>query len=475
MKRKAISVIFTVLLLSSVFIQSTHANSAQRHWSGTDSTGALVKDKNCPLVVDKELLTFDVQEFPNNYYNSTEEFLAYTGKVTAEYTFRNPADYTVTATLVFPFGNLPHYGEYIYDSPTDKYTVTSDTEKYGVKVNGKLIKATVRHTLKDRETPFSLDEDMPKLTNGYIADNFFRPDLPVWVQQYSVEGIGAENQAATAAFVLREDSSKTRVLWAEKNGIATLKDGIRISGWTKTGDTLTVYIFGEPPKDGITWSLYENGACKKKIDGNITLKYSEQMTFRDFAFREYDNSSGISERDWYNAQVAFMNDGSKDWMYGGIYTEKSAFSLMRWYEYTLTLEPGQTLTNTVTAPLYPAIDAGYTPSIHTYTYLLSPAKTWAQFGELKIVVNTPYYMTENNQGGFLRTEKGYELTLPGLPEKELTFTLSESEHPRHPKLSLPFHPVFLFAGFAGFVLIGGGVIAVVLIIKRKKSRGKEQS
>ena len=474
-KRKVITVIFTVLLLSAVFIQSTHANSAQRHWSGTDSTGALVKDKNCPLVVDKELLTFDVQEFPKNYYNSIEEFLAYTGKVTAEYTFRNPADYTVTATLVFPFGNLPHYGEYIYDSPTDKYTAASDTEKYGVKVNGKLIKATVRHTLKDRGTPFSLDEDMPKLTDGYISDSFFRPDLPVWVQQYSVEGIGAENQAATAAFVLREDSSKTRVLWAEKNGIATLKDGIRISGWTKTGDTLTVYVFGEPPKDGIAWSLYENGACEKKIDGNITLKYSEQMTFRDFVFREYDNSSGISESDWYNAQVAFLNAGSTDWMYGGIYTDKYSFSLMRWYEYTLTLEPGQTLTNTVTAPLYPAIDAGYTPSIYTYTYLLSPAKTWAQFGELKIVVNTPYYMTENNQGSFSKTEKGYELTLPGLPEKELTFTLSESEHPRPPKLSLPFRPVFLLAGFAGFVLIGGGVIAVVLIIKRKKSCGKEQS
>lgn len=333
MKRKVITVIFTVLLLSTVFIQSTHANSAQRHWSGTDSTGALVKDKNCPLVVDKELLTFDVQEFPKNYYNSTEEFLAYTGKVTAEYTFRNPADYTVTAMLVFPFGNLPHYGEYIYDSPTDKYNAASDAEKYGVKVNGEPIDVAVRHTLKARGTPFSLDEDMPKLTDGYIADSFFRPDLPVWVQQYSVEGINPENQAATAAFVLREDSSKTRVLWEEKSGIATLKDGLRISRWTKTGDTLTVYIFGEPPTDGITWSLYENGACKKKIDGNITLKYSEQMTFRDFVFREYDNSSDISESDWYNAQVAFMNDGSKDWMYGGIYTEKSSFSLMRWYEY----------------------------------------------------------------------------------------------------------------------------------------------
>ena len=66
MKRKVITVVFTVLLLSVVFIQPTHANSAQRYWSGTDSTGALLKDKNCPLVVDKELLTFDVQEFPKN-------------------------------------------------------------------------------------------------------------------------------------------------------------------------------------------------------------------------------------------------------------------------------------------------------------------------------------------------------------------------------------------------------------------------
>lgn len=183
MKRKVITGIFTVLMLSTVFIQSTHANSAQRHWSGTDSTGALVKDKNCPLVVDKELLTFDVREFPKNYYNSTEEFLAYTGKVTAEYTFRNPADYTVTATLVFPFGNLPHYGEYIYDSPTDKHIAVSDTEKYGVKVNGKLIKATVRHTLKNIGTPFSLDEDMPKLTDGYIYPMAF--SVPISLYGYS--------------------------------------------------------------------------------------------------------------------------------------------------------------------------------------------------------------------------------------------------------------------------------------------------
>ena len=105
----------------------------------------------------------------------------------------------------------------------------------------------------------------------------------------------------------------------------------------------------------------------------------------------------------------------------------------------------------------------------------TPAKTWAQFGELEVVVKTPYYMTESGIDGFTKTDGEYALTLPGLPEKELSFTLSESEHPRPPKLSIPFKPVFLLAAFVGFVLIGGGVIAVVLIIKRKKSHGKEQS
>ena len=332
MKRKVITALFTALLLGAVLIQPTYANSAQRHWSGTSGTGTLVKDKDCPLAVDKELLTFDVQEFPKNYYNSAEEFLAYTGKVTAEYTFRNPADYAVTAALVFPFGNLPHYGEYIYDSYTGKHTAALETDRFGVAVNGKPIEATVRHTLKDRGTPFSLDTDMPRLADGYISDSFFRPELPVWVQQYSVEGIDPENQAATAAFVLREDPTKTRVLWEEKSGMAALKDGIRMSGWAKNGDTFTVYIFGEPPKEDIAWSLYENGACEKKIDGNIKLKYSEQTTFRAFAFGEYDNSSGLSEVDWYNAQVAFLNAGSEEWQRGGVYTEKSGFSLMRWYE-----------------------------------------------------------------------------------------------------------------------------------------------
>ena len=86
------------------------------------------------------------------------------------------------------------------------------------------------------------------------------------------------------------------------------------------------------------------------------------MTFKDYALRDYDETSGILESDWYNAQVELLRLSSETWGNGLIQIEERDFSLMRWYEYTLTLEPGQTLKNAVTAPLYPAIDAGYTPA-----------------------------------------------------------------------------------------------------------------
>ena len=163
-----------------------------------------------------------------------------------------------------------------------------------------------------------------------------------------------------------------------------------------------------------------------------------------------------------------------EWEYGAIHSEEIDFNisdrLMRWYEYTLTLEPGQTLKNAVTAPLYPAIDAGYTPSLYSYTYLLSPAKTWAQFGELEVVVKTPYYMTESGIDGFTKTDGGYALTLPGLPESELTFTLSESETPQPPKWSSLYIMPTEFIIVVAAVLAAVG--AAVFLLNRRKKRTK---
>ena len=167
-------VIRCICLISLVFfsaiysVVSVHANSAQTRWSGTDSTRAIIVDEDCPIIVEKELLTFDLSEFPESYYRDVNDFLAYTGKVTAEYTFYNPSDYTVTATLVFPFGGIADYGD-IYDFELDKRFINADTQKFDITIDGQIIDKQLRHTLMYYAHQFDLKQDLEKLHDGFMV------------------------------------------------------------------------------------------------------------------------------------------------------------------------------------------------------------------------------------------------------------------------------------------------------------------
>ena len=90
MKRFCSILLSTFLLLSPTAV---YANSAQTYFQGISATGTMVTGERSPIIVERELLTFDLQEFPQEYYGEEAEYLAYSGKVTAEYTFHNPANY----------------------------------------------------------------------------------------------------------------------------------------------------------------------------------------------------------------------------------------------------------------------------------------------------------------------------------------------------------------------------------------------
>ena len=469
------AMLFALVLLFGLTAAPAYANSAQSHWTGIDSTGAIVVDENCPIEVEKELLTFNVQEFPSNYYRSAEELESYTGRVTAEYTFYNPADYKVTATLVFPFGNLPSYA-YFYDSETGERDVFLDTELYGVEVDGESIDLQVRHTLSHSYDQFSLEKDMPLLADGHIVDAFYRPDLPVTVYKYTISDVDEQYNAANAAFRWSGDSTKTRILLTEQNGGQLGDDWMQVEMWVRNGESTLIYVFGEVPESGIQWTFYENGACEKEIEGTMTLAGSEVITFEEYAMLNYPEDAGISEHDWYNAVVANLNYSSRGFSYGiiGEYVGDFSSTLMRWYEYEITLEPGQRIVNTVTAPIYPSINTNYEPDVFGYTYLLSPAKTWNSFGELEIVVNTPYFISNSSIDGFAKTETGYSMKLDSLPDGELTFDLATSEKPVR-KVS-PYQTVFTIVIIIICVvialLVGGVVLTVVLIRKKKAKKGR---
>lgn len=455
-------------LLSAMLIVPASANSAQTQWRGTDATGAIVTEKDCPLIVEHELLTFDIGQFPESYYREVSDYLAYSGSVTAEYTFYNPADYTVDATLVFPFGAIPDYGD-IRDPETDEMLRYSDTEKYDITVDGKTIDRTLRHTLAFWGDQFELDEDMAKLYDGFMDDPFYSPDIPVLRYTYMPSNVAKETyNAASAAFILAADPAKTKVYMERQNGGKLLDDAVQMEGWVDLNEPFVVNVIGDPLEEMPDWKFYENGACEDEIDGTMTLVSTETTTLKEFLLQEYDPASGILDHDWYNAMVTALN--YFEWEYGAVHSTEIGFDisdrLMRWYEYEISIGPGERIVNTVTAHIYPDIDSRYEPPIYEYTYLLSPAQTWAEFGALDIIVNTPYYMTVSGPEGFQWNNPGYELHLDGLPEGELTFTLCAEKEPKAPSAIGYVYPEVLLIGAAVLVAI----VVVIVFARAAKKR-----
>ena len=482
MKKRLLSMVLLCAMVAMFISHSpeAQANSAQKYWSGVSAIGTFVTDENCPIVVEKELLTFDVKEFPQNYYDDHSSYLSYDGKVTAEYHFYNPSDYTVTATLVFPFGSTPDYG-YIYDDEKGQYVHNADTDKYDLLLDGLPMERALRHTFGFKYDFFEVEKDMAKLHDAYIDDAFYVPGLPVTKYTYSVSGIPEEDfHAATAAFKLSGDGKKSKFLLEDQGGCSTLDDGIMMNLWVRNDQTCTLYVFGDQPQQMPQWNVYENGTCEEEIAGSVELISTVNMTFEEFALLSYDENCGVLKHDWYNAMIEMLRE--IEWSHGGLvntgydYNYSFVNYLMRWYEYELTLAPGERIVNTVTAPLYPSINSMYMPALYNYEYLLSPAATWADFGALEIVINTPFFLISAEGYDFAKADGGYSISLDGLPEGELSFVLSASANPAREKRGLfDYLPIELFISslvILAVIAVAGGIV-LFIVFRRRKRAGKK--
>ena len=479
--KKIICLLICTLFISTLLPITVSANSAQTHWRGVDSTGAMVVGDNCPIQVTKEVLTFDIAEFPSNYYRDSAEFLAYTGKVTAEYTFYNPTDLTVTATLAFPFGKQPDYAN-TYDEETRSYVTNIDTGKYDITINGEAIEKKIRYTLKS-DFQFDLETDLTKLHDDYVSDWFYSPNMTVTKYTYIVGGANKEGQideekyrAANAAFDWNGGDGKTRIYFPDQSGFHLQKDGdARFSRWADNGDVFVIYAIGQPFSSPLVWKCYEDGGVKDKeeIDGIVSLTNTETMTLEDLALENWSEDSGVSKVDWYNAVIDSFDEGlGENAKYNYVNTEyryNFMRNLMRWYEYEITIAPKESIVNTVTAPIYPEIDLNYEPDIYSYTYLLSPARTWASFGELEIIINTPFYITDNTIDDFVKTDNGYTYKQNGLPSSELEFTLCTAENPTPPQTGYRGMQIetIIFIAVVAVIAVGGGIVVFVVVRKKK--------
>lgn len=468
MKNKGFIALCLILFLASdIFKLTALANSARRIWYGVDMTGTVVKGENCPVEVENEQLTFDISEFPNSYYEKKGDFLKYNGKVTAK--------------LVFPFGYYPEYGSDEYDEENQMCKRIDDTAKFDIKINDKEIKKELRHSLYYSDYDFDIHKEMSFLIDGYIKDDFYSPELPVTKYVYEISEVDKKlYNREVAGIEIPPFDGKRKYYLEQSYGFTTNDKGnTRIGVGAENGEEIEFYVIGEPVKDLPKWKFYESSSNEsKEIKGEMQLKSTSKMTFKEFALTSYDKGGQILESDWYNIivelykQATVENSGA---IFISVYdTGERLKSLLRWYEYEITLAPGEKITNTIEAPLYPTIDEEYDHDIYRYNYLLSPASTWAKFGNLNVDINTPLYLIDNSQDGFTKTKTGYNFKSSGLPEGELRFSLSTVEKPERKSNIGTFYILgMLMFGLLQILPIIVGVVAVVVLVvvlMRKRRR-----
>ena len=473
-KGKILAVLLIVFLLCDIFRLSAFANSAKMEWFGTGVMEVTPKDENCPLEVLHEQLTFDISEFPETYYSEKSDFLKYSGKVTAEYTFYNPANYTVTATLAFPFGYYPTYGYNAYQN-SEIASMGEDAYKCNIKANDVNIDKKIRYTFLSGWYDFRIHEDIVKIQDGFVKDRFYSPDMPVTKYVYRVNSFENHENNLTVAIKIRQINGSRRYWLEEHTGFTPDEEGNgKLFQSIENDSNITLYVIGEPLKETPQFEIYEDMEIfpEDKIKGKVALVQTETMSFRDLIFSKYDKNLGIPESDWYNAILYLFNKCSID--KGVVLTDIEdpldiSRYLMRWYEYEITLKPNEKLINAVEAPIYPDINLRYNPGVYSYEYLLSPASTWAKFGSLNVDIKTPFYLLKEKSDkdikaeNFVKTNYGYNFKSDGLPQGEFVFSLCESDKPEK-KYKLELMD-FFFPFIVGILwYVGMGILTVIMVI-----------
>lgn len=456
------------LALLLVFILPVHANSALTFWRGTEGNGAVTGDADCPVEVEHETLTFVLHDQPVPDLKIDQNSSPYTNRFEAEYTFHNPSDMKVKALLSFPFGKAPYY---ISEGSFD------DLSLYQVQINGKETDAKVRYSMKLEDTPFSLKEDLPLLSDVYISDSFFTLKLPV--KEYRIRfhldtDKVLENQAVIAKTAFTRMPKEQKILIEpELNSIQYEENSVVIGQGTHDGDEIAVYVFGTDLDSPPEWVFSVNtGTENYEIEGSAELIAQNEMTYEEFIMGHEKEPADISDLDYYNVMTSIL---VKDFADGTVmqWNHRAQNGMMKWLQYELEFEPGETLVNTVTAPAWPDIYTNYDPPLYSYYYLLSPASSWKKFGTLDIVIETDQYLQRSSPGTFEKTEGGYQAHFERLPEEELTFDICASEDPKR-DINYGywiFALLVIVLPLTGIILFIVLVITVIrLLMKRRKDQ-----
>ncbi len=418
---KKICLMFVSVFLLFGLAVPIQAMGEMSHWEGMDSTELIFMDSNSPIVVNKETITLDYFEMPDFEYGSKKELLKDENQITLTYELYNPTSETITTTLAYPFGDMSESYNYVYQIGKYVAEYYQDNEKYEITVNDEDVEKELRHTII-RETanyPYRFSEQ--DILDERVEHSFYYPELPVTVYSFEVSDV-KETQVPALFTTIALDSKKSQYFSTSQSG-RELENYIH-EVWLQDGNTFDLYVFGEPLKELPIWEIYFDGTQEQKLEGTVTLTATKEMTFDDFVKETMPTDFEVSYIDWYNTTINEMENRKRS--FGLIQSyhhyRKLSYYLMRWHVFEVTIEPNETITTTIKAPLYPTVEETEDAFTVCFNHLASIASK--EYKEVEVQIHTNF---ETNDERLEKNENGYQLLMDSSEDKDIQFTLSKKQ------------------------------------------------
>jgi len=400
-------------------------------WSYQYPTTGLISADADQLKMSAPSLKFELSDFPTSQIYKEEDLLAYASSVTAGYTLTNTLSSSRVSKLFLPLGYAPSYVTGL-DSETDN-------EKFVLKINGESATAKLRHTFFSPDSGTFSEEELinaaRSIPDTYIEDDFFSPQKAVTKYTYNVscpEYDKHDKILAVTHWRNAPDESRFLQIGSRKVSVDKNDKGhTKISVNTKDGSEFCFYVAGKQPLTPLTWECFDPSDTETKLSCEITLVSSEIISFEELVLSNRDESSQISDIDWYNASLEYSRSRSND--------NKNRFVLplgddenflsyiLRWHEYDVEIEANEALTAELTMPIYPSICTYYEPYVYRFEYM---AGLIGRFGGndkegtgITLEIDTPYQLVGGDFKLFDKTDDGYEISLDSIPKENVGFEL----------------------------------------------------
>lgn len=344
---------------------------------GVTITG-IETDMDSPVAVTSCKITLDIVDFPEE----SSEPLQYNSTATVDYKFYNPTDNDVSMRLYAPIGKSPYYRKtynIVYGNPQ-------------LTVDGDPIDLAMRCWYGYK--PYDKNDEY-LLPNERLTDEYFNDSLVVYKYLYQVRLPYNDDSEGVLEYTL--DRNEKVVFDKEISDYKSyfFNDNLTMYRSVKSGDILMAYSFDkEMPELNVKFTKTRDGELIENAELQLLAQFP--CTFEDVAFTYYDPRGTFNRDDWYNAVLKKLQDRGVDLRESAKQLDV-ADEVRKWYDYTLVVPAHDTVSCSVTMPVFPDINYGYTPDVYEYDIYLKSLQSWASVGEIEIVANTGYYAVKDTQ------------------------------------------------------------------------------